>query len=82
MDKCKSNKKLELINPVIYNVENNGTYCYTDVEIYFDYKKVLNILMGTNIYSSTEIFLRELLQNAYDACNTRKAFEDKLGKFI
>lgn len=82
LDKCNSDKKLELINPVIYNVENNGTYCYTDVEIYFDYKKVLNILMGTNIYSSPEIFLRELLQNAYDACNTRIAFEVKLGKFV
>ncbi|MCI8311409.1 MAG: HD domain-containing protein [Lachnospiraceae bacterium] len=82
LDKCNSDKKLELTSPIIYNVENNETYYYSDVEIYFDYKKVLNILMGTNIYSSPEIFLRELLQNAYDACNTRRAFELKLGKFV
>ncbi|MCI8400535.1 MAG: HD domain-containing protein [Lachnospiraceae bacterium] len=82
LDRCNSNKKLELINPIIYNVESDGSYLYSDVEIFFDYKKVLNILMGTNIYRSPEIFLRELLQNAYDACNTRRALGIKYGKFI
>lgn len=82
LNKCNSSKQLKLTEPIIYNVENDGSYLYSDVQIYFDYKKVLSILMGTNIYHSPEIFLRELLQNAYDACNTRIALENKMGKFI
>lgn len=71
-----------MTNPIIRDVKSNGLYIFSDVEIYFDYKKVLNILMGTNIYSSPEIFLRELLQNAYDSCNIRKAIEIKNNKFV
>lgn len=82
LEKCNSDKQLELTNPIIRVVKSNGLYIFSDVEIYFDYKKVLNILMGTNIYSSPEIFLRELLQNAYDTCNTRKAIEIKNNKFV
>ena len=33
LDKCNSDKKLELTSPIIYNVENNETYYYSDVEI-------------------------------------------------
>lgn len=80
LEKSNSQKRLELKDRFIYKVDNDGTYIYTDVQINFDYKKVINILMGTYIYSSPEIFLRELLQNAYDACETRKALEKKYKK--
>lgn len=80
LKKSDSKKQLELINPILYKVDNDGSYIYTDVQFDFDYKKILNILMGTYIYSSSEIFLREVLQNAYDACNTRKALEKKYNK--
>lgn len=75
--KC-ADRFLTLVSPVKYRVKSDGSYIYEDLEISFDYKKVLSILMGTELYSSPDIFLRELLQNSYDACYTRAAFESRL----
>lgn len=44
LEKCNSDKQLELTKPVIQDVESDESYIYSDVEIYFDYKKVLNTL--------------------------------------
>lgn len=38
--------------------------------------------MGTNLYDSVDIFLRELLQNSYDACKYRKELEDREGEKV
>lgn len=72
-------RSLELNDPVIFQVDTDGSYIYEDLDITFDYKKVLSILMGTELYSSAEVFLRELLQNSYDACFVRKELSEKLG---
>lgn len=73
------NHYLELNDNIIYKVDSDGSYIYEDLDISFDYKKVLSILMGTELYSSAEIFLRELLQNSYDACFVRKELLNKSG---
>ncbi|OOV25771.1 hypothetical protein BXU11_13945 [Flavobacterium sp. LM5] len=70
--KGHSEYKLNLKNNVLINVRNDGSYIYTDLKLDLDYKKVLNILMGTELYDTPDIFIRELLQNAYDACKYRQ----------
>ncbi|MGM0944240.1 MAG: HD domain-containing protein [Bacteroidota bacterium] len=70
--KGNSKYKLNLKNNVLINVRNDGSYIYTDLKLDLDYKKVLNILMGTELYDTPDIFIRELLQNAYDACKYRQ----------
>ncbi len=45
------------------------------VKIDADYKNLISLLTSDQFYDSQDIFLRELLQNAYDACYTRQALE-------
>lgn len=70
------NYYLNLKEEVKYKITPNG-YIYNKLELHLDYEKVLNILMGTNLYDSVDIFLRELLQNSYDACKYRKELESR-----
>ena len=72
-----SKYKLELNNKSSIKVRNDGSYIYTDLKLELDYNKVLNILMGTELYETPDIFIRELLQNSYDACKYRKELADK-----
>ncbi|MCX6050958.1 MAG: ATP-binding protein [Campylobacterales bacterium] len=58
---------LELTKEIKIDIQPQG-YEYTKLEINLDYEKVLNILMGTELYDNVDVFLRELLQNSYDAC--------------
>lgn len=74
-----ANYYLNLKEEVKYHITPNG-YIYNKLELRLDYEKVLNILMGTNLYDSVDIFLRELLQNSYDACKYRKELEDREGE--
>lgn len=77
LNKNNSNEYyLELKEPVKYEIIEDG-YIYTKLEINLDYEKVLNILMGTELYDNPDIFLRELLQNSYDACKYYKEVFDK-----
>jgi len=73
------NYYLNLKEEVKYHITPNG-YIYNKLELHLDYEKVLNILMGTNLYDSVDIFLRELLQNSYDACKYRKELEAREGE--
>ncbi|MCI5857312.1 MAG: ATP-binding protein [Agathobacter sp.] len=45
------------------------------VKIDTDHKNLISLLTSEQFYDSPDIFLRELLQNAYDACYTRQALE-------
>jgi hypothetical protein len=74
-----ANYYLNLKEEVKYHITPNG-YIYNKLELHLDYEKVLNILMGTNLYDSVDIFLRELLQNSYDACKYKKELEDREGE--
>jgi len=57
------------------NIETDGTYIYTDFKFSLDTEKILNLFMGTNLYTERTVALRELLQNSIDACHVRKAKE-------
>jgi HSP90 family molecular chaperone len=57
------------------NIETDGTYIYTNFKFSLDTEKILNLFMGTNLYTERTVALRELLQNSIDACRVRKAKE-------
>lgn len=48
-------------------------YTYLPVRFRLDHEAVVNILMGVALYGERHLFLRELLQNAVDACRHRLA---------
>lgn len=75
-----SNYRLKLKEKVSHDIRNDGSYVYSDLELNLDYNKVLNILMGTELYDSPDVFVRELLQNAYDACNYRQELLNNVGE--
>ena len=57
------------------NVNNHvdiPDYDFTNLKMSVDYKNITNILMGENIYRNKKYALRELLQNALDACRYLK----------
>ncbi len=55
------------LNPKIENnIETIGFEC-TDIVFRLDYKKIVKLLMGENIYESKQAGMRELIQNSIDA---------------
>jgi hypothetical protein len=51
----------------------DGTYIYHDLEFSMSRDEVVGLLMGSELYSSSSLCVRELLQNALDALRHRKA---------
>lgn len=66
--------QLHLVEPIVKNIEPkcdiNGkpNYIYTDFKFEIDYEKIVSLLMGMQLWGDPKIALRELLQNALDAC--------------
>ena len=54
-------------------IHPNG-YRYGEYRFHLDKDKILQLFMGDFLYSSQEVFLRELLQNAIDATRLRAYF--------
>lgn len=44
-----------------------------------DYERIMRLLMDRSLYPDPSLFLRELLQNALDACRTREAHAKSAG---
>ncbi|HZL10368.1 MAG TPA: hypothetical protein VFC65_10250 [Prolixibacteraceae bacterium] len=61
------------------NIKNNPIYIYRNTQFSLSKKQVIDLLMGTKLYGSSEVALRELLQNSIDACLLRQAQEQKWG---
>ena len=63
-----------LYSEVIYEIEPQG---YEPIVLKFsvDSSAGLQLFMGNRLYSDKRVFLRELIQNAVDACNYRKLFD-------
>jgi hypothetical protein len=63
-----------IYSDVLFEIEAQG---YTPVDLKFsvDTSAALKLLTGNRLYSDNRVFLRELLQNAVDACNQRKRLE-------
>jgi hypothetical protein len=64
-----------LYSEVIYEIEPAG---YTPIDLKFsvDSSAGLQLFMGNRLYSDKRVFLRELIQNAVDACNYRRLVDD------
>ena len=58
-------------------IKNDGSYIFNDLKFEINYDHVVRILMGTELYDQEEIFLRELIQNAYDAIRLREFIFEK-----
>ena len=59
---------------VIYEIKPEG---YTPIDLKFsvDSSAGLQLFMGNRLYADKRVFLRELIQNAVDACNYRRLFD-------
>lgn len=58
-------------------IKNDGSYIFNNLKFEINYDHVIRILMGTELYDQEEIFLRELIQNAYDAIRLREFIFEK-----
>lgn len=54
-------------------------YSYKDTKFTLNKKQVVDLLMGTRLYSKPEVALRELIQNSIDACQFRKSLSNVWG---
>lgn len=72
------NYHLDLINDIRTDfIKSDGSYIYTDFKFNLDYDRIVNLLMGTELWGDEMVVVRELLQNAIDACNHRAAISRK-----
>lgn len=70
-----------LYSEVIYEIEPQG-YEPIDLKFSVDSSAGLQLFMGNRLYSDKRVFLRELIQNAVDACNYRKLVDDTYSPVI
>ena len=59
--------RLNLTTRIDDSVQTNG-FKYSDLRLSLDYAAITDLLMGKNIYGDNRLGLRELIQNAIDAC--------------
>ena len=70
-----------LYSEVIYEIEPEG-YEPIDLKFSVDSSAGLQLFMGNRLYSDKRVFLRELIQNAVDACNYRKLVDEPFSPAI
>ena len=64
--------RLSLSNPLISEIRSKG-YIFEKFRFSLEYHEIFSLLMGTRLYSDERIFIRELIQNALDACRFAEA---------
>lgn len=67
------------IGPKVSVGSNEPVYKYQETKFSLNKTQVIDLLMGTKLYGSPEIALRELLQNSIDACMLRAAMAKAWG---
>ncbi len=60
-----------LFSDVVFEITTEG-YTPRDMKFAVDSMAALTLLTGNRLYSDRRVFLRELIQNAVDACNLKK----------
>lgn len=63
-----------LFSDVIYEIEAEG-YTPVDMKFVVDSSAALQLFTGNRLYADKRTFLRELIQNAIDACHLRKMID-------
>jgi Histidine kinase-, DNA gyrase B-, and HSP90-like ATPase len=66
---------------VIIEIDPSG-YKPIDLKFVVDTSAALELFTGNILYSDKRVFLRELVQNAVDACNLRKLFDPSVSPSI
>ena len=66
---------------VIIEIKANG-YDPVDLKFTVDTSAALELFAGNRLYTDKRVFLRELVQNAVDACNLRKLFDPDISSSI
>lgn len=63
-----------LFSEIIFEIVPTG-YTPLDMKFSVDSTAALQLFTGNRLYSDKRVFLRELIQNAVDACNLKKLFD-------
>lgn len=65
-----SDRKLHLTldQPIDIGGITSEGYIYEEFRFKLEYREIMSLLMGIRLYKDDRVFLRELLQNALDAC--------------
>ncbi|NJO92435.1 MAG: metal-dependent phosphohydrolase, partial [Chloroflexia bacterium] len=67
------------IQPAINIKTNEPLYIYRDTSFELSKEQIIDLLMGTKLYSDTKSALRELIQNSIDACLVAQSLCKKNG---
>jgi hypothetical protein len=79
-DRSPDMRRLRLIRPVDIQIESDG-YIYEEFRFQLEYEQIMSLLMGTQLYRDERAFVRELLQNALDACRHASAAAADVGRY-
>ncbi|MCG8633528.1 MAG: ATP-binding protein [Desulfobacterales bacterium] len=63
-----------LFSEIVFEIKALG-YTPLDMKFSVDAMAAMKLLTGNRLYSDKRVFLRELVQNAVDACNLRRMFD-------
>ena len=72
-------KYLFHVSPKVEDCVVTEGFKYSDLRLNLDYSSITDLLMGNNIYGNKQLGLRELIQNALDACELMKEIQEKNG---
>ena len=61
------------------NPKGEPIYEFRDCSFVLNQGQIVDLVMGTKLYNNTEVALRELVQNAIDACEVRQAMAQQWG---
>ncbi len=64
-----------LFSEIVFEIDAEG-YTPLDMKFSVDSTAALQLFMGNRLYADKRVFLRELVQNAVDACNLKKLFDE------
>jgi hypothetical protein len=65
--------RLALESPITDEYIETRGYIYAEFAFTLEYQKIMELLMGYRLYGDERVYIRELIQNALDACRHAEA---------